>query len=286
MVLTLLFFPTGHGLGGRWTWVERTMIVIVALITVGTVFKDALIDVSPPLTVGVTTVRIANPLAIHGPLAGLIALLAPLSEASTIPVILIGPLSLIVRYRRSSAIERQQIKWIASSGSLAMSLLVLSNLLGGDLANWLWGAGAVSLGLVPVAMALAIFRYRLYDIDVLIRRTLIYAGVSAVLGAAYIAGLALFQSLLARFTSGNGIAVAISTLTVVALFQPVRRPIQNAIDRRFYRAKYNAEHTLDAFSSRLRDQVDLVELERVLVAIAHDTMQPAHASVWLRKPAS
>jgi hypothetical protein len=284
MVLTLLFFPTGHGLGGRWRWVERAMIVLVVLITVGTVFKDALIDVSPPLTVGVTSVRIANPLAIDGPLAGLVALFASLSEASTIPVILIGPLSLIVRYRRSSAIERHQIKWIAYSGSLAMSLIVLSNVLGGDLANWLWGAGALSLGLVPIAVALAIFRYRLYDIDVLIRRTLIYAAVSGVLAAAYIGGLALFQALLAPFTSGNGIAVAVSTLSVIALFQPVRRRIQSAVDRRFYRAKYSAEHTLDAFSSRLRDQVDLREVERDLVAIAHETMQPTHASLWLRKP--
>jgi len=143
----------------------------------------------------------------------------------------------------------------------------------------------VGIGLLPVAIGIAVTRYRLYDIDVLIRRTLIYAGVSALLAAAYIGGVALFQTILAPFTAGSGVAVAISTLAVVALFQPVRRRIQSAVDHRFYRAKYDAERTLDAFAARLREQIDLASLERELVGVVNDTMQPVHASLWLRKVA-
>lgn len=282
VLLMLLFFPAGRGLGGRWIWVERGLVVFLLVLVVSNFLKDTPVELSvadgPPL-------RFPNPFAAHGLLGEIMTTLGHLGDSWTVPIVLLGPLSLFVRYRRSSAVERHQIKWLAYTGTIAFALLVLSNFVEGDLANGLWVAGACALGLLPIAIAIAIFRYRLYDIDVLIRRTLIYAAISAILLGAYVAAVALTQAVLAPFTAGNGIAVAISTLAVVALFQPVRRRINDAVDRRFYRRRYDATRTLDIFSSRLRDEIDLQALERELLGAVHDTVQPAQASVWLRKAA-
>jgi hypothetical protein len=190
--------------------------------------------------------------------------------------LILGGICVVLRYRRSRGVERQQMKWMVYA--CALCLASAPTLAFGTFFPFLLAAS-----LLPVAAAIAILRYRLYDIDVLVRRTLIYAAVSAVLLGAYVAGVATLQALLAPFTSGNGIAVAVSTLAVVALFQPVRRRIQAGVDRRFYRSKYDADHTLDAFAARLREQVDLAALERELLAVIGDTIQPSHVSVWLRQ---
>lgn len=282
-VLMLLFFPSGRGLGGRWTWVERVLIAVVVLITVTDLLKDAPISVTAPLAQpGETAMLVDNPLAVRGQLAEIVAVAATVGSSPSIPIILLGPLSLVVRYRRSPRIQREQIKWLAYSGSVSLTLIVLSNFVPGDLSNWMWGAGVVTLGTLPIAIAIAIFRYRLYDIDVLIRRTLIYTAVLLVLAGAYVAAIALTQSLLAPFTAGNSVAVAVSTLAVVALFQPVLRRIRSTVDRRFYRAKYDAERTLDDFSARLREQIDLGALKHELLTVVDVTLQPTSASVWLR----
>jgi hypothetical protein len=284
LVLLLLFFPTGRGLGGRWTWVERSIVGLIVAIVVINLFKEAPLQLNGPLaTPDSGSTFIANPLALHGVAASVISSIAFLAESWTIVVVLIGPVSLLVRYRRSSAIERAQIKWIAYAGTLAFALLVASDFIPGDLSNWLWAGGVVALGLLPMAIALAIFRYRLYDIDLLIRRTLIYAAVSAVLLAAYVAGVALFQLVLAPITAGSGVAVAISTLAVLALFQPVRRRIQEGVDRRFYRSRYDAARTLDSFAVRLRDEVDLDAVRADLLGSVQQAMAPAHMSLWLRE---
>lgn len=283
LVLLLLFFPSGRGLGGRWVWLERGMILIVLTVTVTGLFQDTLQITSNLAEGGASSGRfIPNPLAPHGPLRTVIAALAPIIGSGSIPIVLLGPLSLIVRYRRSKAVERQQIKWLAYSATISFGLLVASNFVPSEIANWTWGSGAVSLGLLPIAIAIAVLRYRLYDIDILIRRTLVYLAVSGILLAAYVGGVALFQRLLAPVTEGNGAAVAISTLAVVALFQPVRRRIGGAVDRRFYRSRYDAERTLDAFSARLRDVVDLRALEAGLLEAVYETVRPVRASVWLR----
>jgi hypothetical protein len=281
-VLLLLLFPAGRGLGGRWTLVERAVIAFVVFITLVDLFKNVPVPVGPQ-TSDVPQMEIANPFALPGPVGQAVTSLAALVDTTTLPTVLLGPLSLFVRYRRASPTEREQIKWLAYSGTLALVLLVLSNFVPGDLGNLIWPVALVVLGTLPVAIAVAIFRYRLNDIDVLIRRTLVYAAVSAVLLATYVGGVALFESLLAPFTAGNGIAVAISTLAVVALFQPVRRRIQSAVDHRFFRAKYDAQSTLDAFAARLRDEVDLDAVRGDLIDAVQRTVQPAHASVWLRE---
>jgi len=159
----------------------------------------------------------------------------------------------------------------------------------------MWGAGdshtivvaiqnlaVFSFALIPIAIGFAILRHRLYDIDILIRRTLIYAVLSAVLVVAYVSAVALIQFAVSPITSGNALAVAISTLAVVALFQPLRRRIQSAVDRRLYRRRYDAARTLDTFAGRLRDEVDLDFIRAQLVQAVYETVQPTYASLWLR----
>lgn len=192
---------------------------------------------------------------------------------------LAAALSVVVRFRRSRGIERLQLKWLAFSVLPLAVTGVASAVLPDKIGQVLY----ILLQLfLPIAIGIAILRYRLYDIDLLIRRTLIYTSLSAVLLVAYIAVVAVLQTALAPFTSGNGVAVAVSTLAVVALFQPVRRQIQAVVDRRFYRARYDAVRVLDAFSTRLRDEVDLDAVRQGLVDAVDHTVQPIHASVWLR----
>jgi hypothetical protein len=135
---------------------------------------------------------------------------------------------------------------------------------------------------IPVAIGIAILRYRLYDIDVLINRALVYGATSAGIAIAFFAGIIVLQAVLRPLTGGSEVAVAISTLASVALFQPLRSRMQGAVDRRFYRSRYDAARTLDVFSVRLRDEVDLDAVRSDLVRAVHETVQPAHASVWLR----
>jgi len=188
-------------------------------------------------------------------------------------------LSVVVRFRRSRGIERLQLKWLAFSVLPLAVTGVASAVLPDKAGQVLY----VLLQLfLPIAVGIAILRYRLYDIDLLIRRTLTYTSLSAVLLAAYIAVVAVLQTALAPFTSGNGVAVAVSTLAVVALFQPVRRRIQALVDRRFFRARYDAARILDDFSARLRDQVALEAVRGDLLDAVRETVQPVHAALWLR----
>jgi hypothetical protein len=190
----------------------------------------------------------------------------------------------VVRFRRSLDPERAQLKWLTYSAAITFGLFVSKFLIPPRSTRVLAETASLfALGLLPVAIGFAVTRYRLYDIDVLINRTLVYGALSAVLVVAYITGVAAFQFLLSPLTAGSPIAVAASTLGVVALFQPLRRRIQTLVDRRFYRQRYDAARTLDLFSDRLRDHLDIDMLERELVAIARDTMRPTHASVWLRE---
>jgi hypothetical protein len=280
-VAGLARFPDGRPPGRAFAVL---LWVFAALIVIGLV-ETALADQSivAPGQPGGAPRSISNPFALRGPLGDLM-LLAAGARNVALALALIAPVALVVRFRRSRGIERQQLKWLTYTAAVSFGSGIIASVApGGTIKVIFEAASSIGLGLLPVAIGIAITRYRLYDIDVLIRRTLIYAVLSAVLLATYIGGVGLLQTILAPLTAGSGAAVAISTLAVVALFQPVRTRIQAAVDHRFYRSRYDAVRTLDAFSVRLRDEVDLDALRGDLLAAVGDTMQPVHASLWLRR---
>ena len=209
--------------------------------------------------------------------------------------IVASALSLVLRYRRSAGEEREQIKWIAYSASV-VGLLYLITMISSFTYSGPWGAAGTPswLGLlqqaslasftaVPIAVGFAVLRYRLYDIDILISRTLVYGSLTATLAALYFGVIVVLQRLFVLFTGQQStLAVVASTLSIAALFSPLRRRIQTFVDRRFYRRKYNAAKTLEAFSAKLRDETDLEALSDDLVGVVRETMQPDHISLWLR----
>ena len=272
-VFTLLLFPTGRVLSPRW----RPVALLAAAALLALIVMSAFQPTLGP--VGGTEIR--NPI-------GLAAIPDP--DTSTLSDVLVGlfvvctgaaTLSLVLRYRRSQGVERQQLKWFTYGGALLFIGLVFGDLLPDIPGSELLSGGATVL--LPVAAGIAILRYRLYDIDRLINRTLVYGLLTAVLAAVY-AGAVL---VLGQVFGGVGRdppswAVAGATLAVAALFQPARRRIQAAVDRRFNRRKYDTAKTVEAFSARLRDQVDLDTLSAELLAVVDQTMQPTAASLWLR----
>ncbi|HYN88824.1 MAG TPA: hypothetical protein VER55_09850, partial [Ardenticatenaceae bacterium] len=192
-----------------------------------------------------------------------------------------GALSVFLRLRRSTGVERQQLKWFV----YAVGLFVLVSP-GAALNSRLPQVLVIIAVLgIPAAVGSAILRYRLYDIDVLINRTLVYTMLTGALSMVYFGSVVLLQALF-RLLSGPGddLAIIISTLGIAALFQPLRRRIQAAIDQRFYRRKYDAEQVLSSFAALARDEVDLDRLTAALLAVIEETVQPAHVSVWLRQP--
>ena len=193
--------------------------------------------------------------------------------------------SVIVRFRRGRRERRQQIKWLAVAGGVAAAALIVSlmfyDALGEAVANGLIMIGVLGL---PAAAGIGILRHRLYDIDIVINRTLVYGALTATLAGTYLVSVLLLQMLLAPLTPSNSLAVAVSTLAVAALFHPARRRIQAVVDRRFYRRKYDAILTLERFGAQLRDEIDLDALGDELRAVVTDTMQPTHVSFWLREP--
>ncbi|MGH3147641.1 MAG: hypothetical protein ACRDTR_17755, partial [Rubrobacter sp.] len=196
--------------------------------------------------------------------------------------------SLLVRWIHARGVERQQIKWFSYAIALAASGAILQYAISEPLElvllGWV-GRTLVLAGLagIPISMGIAITRYRLYEIDLVINRTLVYGPLTATLVVLYFGAVLLLQRLFVALTGERStLAVVASTLLIAALFNPLRRRIQSFIDRRFYRRKYDARKTLEAFSARLRDQTELQAVSDDLVGVVRETMQPAHASMWLR----
>ena len=186
-------------------------------------------------------------------------------------------------------IERQQIKWLIYASAMLSGALILKDTVFSPLGGTLWGLWVgyllVALGGLggPIAIGIAILRYRLYEIDTLINRALVYGSLTAMLVGLYLVGIVVLQRFFVLLTGQQStLAVVASTLLIAALFNPLRRRIQRFIDRRFYRRKYDAGKTLEAFSAKLRDETDLEALSDDLVGVVRGTMQPAHVSLWLR----
>jgi hypothetical protein len=281
IILCFLLFPTGRLPSARW----RPLLWVVACVA-------ALYAASAALAPGgLADYPFENPVGVGS--AGGLRTLADVSLLVLIaPLMLVSALSLFVRLRGSSGIERQQIKWFAYAATLLAAELVIVNalntLLGRALNRELaelvpFVVFLVVLSGIPVAMGVAILRYRLYDIDIIINRTLVYGSLTASLVLVYLGGVVSLQYAFRTLTGGESqIAIVASTLAIAALFSPLRRRIQGFIDRRFYRRRYDAARTLEAFSAKLRDETDLDSLSGDLVGVVHETVQPEHASLWLR----
>lgn len=222
------------------------------------------------------SIPIENPIGMTGlgALAGVLGVVAIV----TLPLAMILALiSVFWRFRHAEAVERQQLRWFGFAG-LAMVAAVAT----GMLVPGAWFLMFAGLGMLPLAAGVAILRYRLYDLDRLVSRTIAYAMVSGVLLAVFAGAILIFQAALEPLTGRNGIAVAASTLLVAALFQPLRRRVQTRVDHRFNRARYDADRTLTAFGNRLRGEVDLEQLGADIGETVVRTVQPATVSVWLR----
>ncbi len=201
-----------------------------------------------------------------------------------------GYIALLVRWRRSGAVERLQLKWVVYSVALVATAALVVEVVFANLVPALYFPGTVASSLViltiPVTIGVAMLRYRLYDIDIIINRTLVYGLLTASLVLLYIGSVVGLQYVFGVFAGGSSqLAVVASTLLIAALFNPLRHRIQNAIDRRFYRRKYDARETLETFSTRLRDETDLEKVNAELLSVVVTTMQPDHVSLWLKPPA-
>ena len=275
IVLLLLLFPTGHFASRRWRLAGQAAVGSACVWALAIAFDPG------PLRGAEWS---ANPLGIEaaGPVLGAIT---GIGLALFMLSLVVGVAGAIARFRRARGEERQQTKWLALAAGVMLALMLaeVALVLAVDTDEGIWdfvSALIICLGIAafPVAAGMAILRHRLYDIDVVINRALVYGGLTALLGGTYL-GIVLLAGLA---VGESDLAVAASTLAVAALFRPARTRIQAAVDRRFYRRRYDAARTLERFSSRLRDELDLEALAADLRAVARETVQPAHVSLWLR----
>jgi hypothetical protein len=268
-----LLFPTGRLPSSRWRLFAR--FTAIALLPAA-----VLAALSPGQILSNT---LHNPLGIDGLLNA-----SKEVEAFMYALVAVGASSMLMRLRHPGPVVRQQIKWFAYATVVVISGVILKNTVFPAVSvRWVWWVGliltAVGVAGSPVAMGQAILRYRLYEIDLIINRTLVYGSLTVTLAAVYLGGVVFLQYVFRTLTGGESqLAIVASTLLIAALFVPLRRRIQGFIDRRFYRRKYDAAKTLEAFSAKLRHETNLDALSDDLVGVVRETMQPAHVSLWLR----
>ena len=285
----ILLFPDGRLPSPRWrplAWMAGLGITAAYLVI--TVAPGDFSDLGYP--------GVENPLGL-GALRPVLDLL--LSVLVLIPLSVLGcAAALVTRFRRSRHQERLQMKWLATAGAVVAviyGVTMAASLMAGfderanvqtglDWVMWLQEIAPLSFGLIPAAIGVAVLRHKLYDIDLIVNRTIVYALLTTMLSGVYLAVVALSQGVLRPVTGDSDLAVAIATLAVAALFRPARAAVQSFIDRRFYRCRYDAALTLETFAHQLRDEVDIRTIAPALVGVVSNTLQPSHLSLWLRQP--
>jgi hypothetical protein len=284
-IFLILLFPDGRLPTRRWRWLAWVGGACLVLIPPLNTLSSVTLTQSP-------VPGLANPLVVH-------SLVAPINAIGVfvlalLPICIItAAVALVLRFRRSHGTERMQLKWLAGAGAVVAASYLAA--MGGNIfipdpfgdvvPPWLQmvqDVATASFGLIPIAIGIAILRHRLYDIDVVIKRTVVYGSLSLSLAGIYLVVVLTLQSFTDPVTGDSDLAVATSTLVVAALFRPLRRRIQTTVDRRFYRRAYDATLTLESFSDRLRQEVSLDAVSTDLRDVVDQTMQPAHLSLWLR----
>jgi hypothetical protein len=276
LLLILLLFPTGRLPSPRWRWVIVALAALFGIFLLSATFAESFVEVD-------TNVRLRNPLGIipdsvmdtfeSGPWSVMLLTTVACCVAAV-----------FVRYGRAAAQERAQIKWFLYACAVFLVIypigFFLSNDIITDLNDILWDLVVL---LFPTSIGIAILRYRLFDIDLIIRRTLVYSALTLTLGLVYLGCILISRTLVALLVGGSDVAIVASTLVIAALFNPLRRRIQNLIDRRFYRRKYDAAKVLAAFGVTARDETDLERLTGELLYVVNETMQPELVGLWLRE---
>ena len=281
LVFLTLLFPDGTLLSARWRWVSwglfGTLVALFASLSLG-----------PELEIlGLQGPPISNPITVAGA-EGILNTVETTAWVAIALLLIAAIVSLVLRFIRSTGEERQQIKWFVYTAGVFgtyMAISVLGEATGNTLPeDWDTVLFAGFFLLLPAGIAVAILKYRLYDIDVLINRTLVYGTLTAVLAGTYFGSVILLQMAFRNVTGQEStVALVASTLAIAALFQPMRRVVQRIIDSRFYRRRYDAARTLAVFGATARDEVELPRLSSALVGVVQQTMQPAHVSLWLRE---
>ncbi len=272
-----LRLPDGQLLSRRWRTYSRVTLGLIAASFVAMAIQPGRVE---------DVAGTANPLGVEGsePVAAVFILVILSFVGATA--------SLVVRYRRANAHERTQLRWIRFGGVVFITVYLVTLLIPGVLGiaehstagDVITSFSQAAFSALPMAIGFAVLRNRLYDIDVVINRALVYGALTATLAATYVGTVLLLQLALSGITQDSGLAVAASTLAVAGLFRPARARIQGTVDRRFYRHKYDAQRTLERFAAHVRDDVELSSLTAELRAVVADTMQPAHVSLWLPAP--
>lgn len=267
----VILFPDGHLPSRRWRLVMAPVLVAIV--------GGSLLALVSPTAWGILP---ANPLALPGLSVETNDVATGVSTLALVASVLLAVVAVVVRFRRATGVERQQLKWLVASVALAGVLFPLSFLTEVGPAGLIDVASVAAVALIPAAIGVAMLRYRLYEIDRLVSRTLAWALITAVLVSVFALLVVGLQAALTGVTQGQTLAVAASTLVAFALFQPLRRRVQRAVDRRFDRARYDGERVAASFAERLRGQVDLAGVERDFATTVGEALSPATSAVWIR----